>query len=74
MSKDETGFQPKTSKSLSSPVRNRVIEIRKANPEMTYSVIGWNAGVTRQRVEQILNSEGLGYRGVKPNKDFWWVT
>lgn len=52
--KDETGFYPKDSSHHSSPVAKKVLAIRAAYPDMTYAVIGWNVGVTRQRVEQIL--------------------
>ncbi len=53
--KDETGFYPKVVLHRLSPVEKKVLAIRKQYPDMTYAVIGWNVGVTRQRVEQILN-------------------
>ena len=38
---------------------NRVIELRKENPDMTLKAIGEKVGVTRERVRQILKREGL---------------
>lgn len=58
--KDETGFFPKVphseidKSSNDHRVRERVILIRKQYPHMTLATIGWNVGVTRQRVSQIL--------------------
>ena len=44
------------------PSRMHVVELRKNNPSMTLMEIGTIAGVTRERVRQILKSENLETR------------
>ena len=67
--RNETGFMPripttpeillKRQQAQSQIQSKRVIEIRKKYPDMTLAVIGWNTGLTRQRVHQILKMTDL---------------
>jgi len=47
---------------MTSHSRDKVIEIRKDNPDMTLLEIGIETGVSKQRVSQILISENLETR------------
>ena len=69
MARNETGFFPKVitnpeillkrEKTNSQETSKRVIAIRQKYPNMTLAVIGWNVGLTHQRVHQILKKAGL---------------